>query len=536
MTGELNYPDDVAVAEGDVLEVYGWCLFEGSRVARVEVLLDGRAIGLARPFVDRPDVAEAFSHPDAPVAGFELLARVEPGERAAESQVAVEVTSLDGRRWCSRTRRMRWVEPGTQTGERGELLRRRGAAAIDRLPPRGSRVMVFAHGLSIGGGQLWLLELLRQLVESAALDCTVVAFSDGPLREVLEDLGVSVHVTALERVDDVDAYEGRVHELALLIRASGAGVVLANTLGLFAPIDAAQRAGVPSLWAIHESLDPAVFSHICWGASGMHPYVRSRFETCFQATRGLVFVAPQTSDVFARVCPARKRFVVDYCASLDAIDAYRATLDRSTLRSAAGFDEDSVVVAVVGVFEARKGQAAALAAFDELAAVHDRLRLVMVGAHESRYSTAVREQMLRCSAPGRVSLVPVTRDVYPWLGLADLFLCASDVESLPRSIMEAMAFELPVVSTDAFGIADLIDDGRTGWLTRPRDIEGLVGVLHSVLGMPYEERRKVGAQARIDVLQRPGANGYGRVFARALAAFIDDPSCELDAAFAASER
>jgi len=45
--------------------------------------------------------------------------------------------------------------------------------------------------------------------------------------------------------------------------------------------------------------------------------------------------------------------------------------------------------------------------------------------------------------------------------MADLLLCASDIESLPRSILEAMAFELPVVSTDAFGIADLIDDGRT---------------------------------------------------------------------------
>jgi glycosyltransferase involved in cell wall biosynthesis len=488
-TGELNYPDDEAIVEGDVLAVYGWCLFEGSRVARVEVMVDGQSIGLARPYVDRPDVAEVFSHPDAPVAGFELLTRVERSERPTESLVAVEATSLDGRRWCSRARSLRWVAPDPPAVERGELLRRRSVAALDRLPHAGSRLIVFAHGLSIGGGQLWLLELLRQIVASAALECTVVALSDGPLRDVLEGLGISVHITAPERVDDVDAYEGRVQELALLIRASGAGAVMVNTLGLFPAVDAAERAGVPSVWAIHESLDPAVFSHICWGPTGMHPYVRARFDACFQATRALVFVARQTAEIFARVAPSQKRFVVDYSASLSEIDAYRATLDRASLRSGLGFDKDSVVVAVVGVFEARKAQAVALAAFDELAVAHDRLRLVMVGSHDGRYGAAVREQMTRCTAGDRVQLVPITPDVYPWLAVADLFVCASDVESLPRSILEAMAFELPVVSTDAFGIAGLIKDGRTGWLTQPRDLEALVGVLDSALRLSPDERR-----------------------------------------------
>jgi D-inositol-3-phosphate glycosyltransferase len=535
VAGDLNYPDDGAVLEGDVLEAYGWCLFEGSRVARVEVLVDGRSVGLARPYVDRSDVGGLFSHPDAPVAGFELLTRLEPGERTADSVVTVEATSLDGRRWQSRTQRMRWAEATTDTVERGELLRRRGAAALDRLPKRGSGLIVFAHGLSIGGGQLWLLELLRQLVESTALDCTVVALSDGPLRKVLEDLGIAVHVTVPERVDDVEAYEGRVHELALLIRASGAGAVLVNTLGLFSAVDAAERAGIPSVWAIHESLDSAVFSHICWGARGMHPYVRARFDACFRATRALVFGARQTADIFARVSPPEKRFVVAYGPSLDQIDAYRASLDRAQLRSTFGFDEDSTVIAVVGVFEARKAQAAALAAFDELAALDDRLRLVMIGAHESGYSAAVREQMARCAAHARVDLVPTTPDVYPWFALADLFLCASDLESLPRSILEAMAFELPVVSTDAFGIVDLIDDGRTGWLTRSRDLEGLIAVLRSVLAMSSEERREVGARARVDCLRRRGDDDYGSVFARVLSALIDNPSCELGAVFSPRE-
>jgi glycosyltransferase involved in cell wall biosynthesis len=126
-----------------------------------------------------------------------------------------------------------------------------------------------------------------------------------------------------------------------------------------------------------------------------------------------------------------------------------------------------------------------------------------------------------------VHLVPTTPDIYRWYAVADILLCASDVESLPRSILEAMAFELPVVSTDVFGIADLIEDGRTGWLTRARDLEGLVGVLHHVLRVPDRERRSVGARARTEVLRRHGELSYGHGFGRALTDLHVDPPATL---------
>jgi glycosyltransferase involved in cell wall biosynthesis len=111
--------------------------------------------------------------------------------------------------------------------------------------------------------------------------------------------------------------------------------------------------------------------------------------------------------------------------------------------------------------------------------------------------------------------------------MADILLCASDIESLPRTILEAMAFELPVVSTDAFGIADLIEDGWTGWLTRPGDLEGLVGLLHLVLRIPADERRAVGSRARAEAVRRHGSRSYGRAFAQALADLLDDPYSDL---------
>jgi D-inositol-3-phosphate glycosyltransferase len=525
--GSLDDPGDGAVIAGDVLRVRGWCIFGGSPVARVDVVVDGRSAGLARPYVDRHDIAEEFDDPDAPVAGFETLISFEDCDRSTESLVTVEAVSLDGRRWRSPTHRVRWEVPAPASTDRGTALATRSKAILDGLSTTTSGVLVFTHDLSYGGGQLWLFELLRQVTSFAALECTVVSMTDGPLRETLEDLGIAVHITAAWPMDSLDAYEGRIHELALLIRTSGAGVVLVNTLGIFPGIDAAARAGVPSLWAIHESFEPAVYRYICWGPNGMHPYVQRRFKACFQSTRALIFEARQTAEIFAHLSSPEQRFIVDYGVDVDAIEAYQASIDRSALRAAAGFDDEDVIMVVVGVVEPRKAQAAVVAAFDQLARAHPHLRLVLVGTHPSPYNERVREQITRSAFGARVSLVPIGPNVYPWYAIADLLVCASDIESLPRSILEAMAFELPVVSTDAFGIADLIDDGQTGWLTRSRDLEGLVGLLHLVLRLPQAERRAVGARARTEILRRHGTRSYGRIFARALADLLDNPYCDL---------
>lgn len=55
---------------------------------------------------------------------------------------------------------------------------------------------------------------------------------------------------------------------------------------------------------------------------------------------------------------------------------------------------------------------------------------------------------------------------------ADLFFLPSYKEGMPMSILEAMSYSLPVVSTNIAGIPDLIDNGKNGFMLKPGDIEG----------------------------------------------------------------
>ena len=64
----------------------------------------------------------------------------------------------------------------------------------------------------------------------------------------------------------------------------------------------------------------------------------------------------------------------------------------------------------------------------------------------------------------RIHLVGQTRDVKSWLEEMDVFLLTSIVEGLPNVLIEAQAFGVPVITTDAGGARDTIIEGLTGFV------------------------------------------------------------------------
>jgi len=55
----------------------------------------------------------------------------------------------------------------------------------------------------------------------------------------------------------------------------------------------------------------------------------------------------------------------------------------------------------------------------------------------------------------------------------DIFLLTSITEGLPLTIYEAFATKIPVVATNAGGIAEVIENGQTGFVTNLKDTESL---------------------------------------------------------------
>lgn len=88
-----------------------------------------------------------------------------------------------------------------------------------------------------------------------------------------------------------------------------------------------------------------------------------------------------------------------------------------------------------------------------------------------------------------------------FLAAADVLALASVREQFGQVLVEAMACGLPAVAVGAFGPAEIVEDGSTGWLVPPDDMPALSDALLAAATDPAERRRRGGA-ARAAALER----------------------------------
>ena len=95
-----------------------------------------------------------------------------------------------------------------------------------------------------------------------------------------------------------------------------------------------------------------------------------------------------------------------------------------------------------------------------------------------------------------------------------------DRDGIPNVLLEAMAVELPVVSSAISGIPELVRSGHDGVLVPERDVDALAGALERLLA-DAPLRRRLGENARATVVERfdsaANALGLAELFARGAA-------------------
>jgi glycosyltransferase involved in cell wall biosynthesis len=100
---------------------------------------------------------------------------------------------------------------------------------------------------------------------------------------------------------------------------------------------------------------------------------------------------------------------------------------------------------------------------------------------------------------------------------ADVGLVTSDSESFCLSILEAMCFACPSVSTRVGGIPEVIRDGETGRLVPAGNSEAVARALEDLINDP-SLRRSMGLAAQRDAEARFSADAivpqYERLYAR----------------------
>lgn len=156
-----------------------------------------------------------------------------------------------------------------------------------------------------------------------------------------------------------------------------------------------------------------------------------------------------------------------------------------------------VHVVFLGEIGERKGAFTLLETWAKLAAEPEFLgsaRLTVAGDREvERARRRIAE--LGISASARVRSWLSAAAVAELLDSANVFVLPSRSEGQPMAVLEAMAHGLCVVASDVGGIPEMIDDGRSGLLVPPDDVDALEAALRRVLVDPVL-RRQLGDAAR----------------------------------------
>ncbi|HWF84378.1 MAG TPA: glycosyltransferase [Vicinamibacterales bacterium] len=175
------------------------------------------------------------------------------------------------------------------------------------------------------------------------------------------------------------------------------------------------------------------------------------------------------------------------------------TVDAPNLRRELGIGDADIVVGYVGRFVPIKNIALLVRAFAAASAMPATMWLLLAGDGPLR---AELESLAdRCGVSDRVRFLGWMENLGALYATLDICALSSLNEGTPVAIIEAMAASKAVVATAVGGVADVVDEGRTGLLVESGDADALASALRRLAADPAE-RLAFGAAARREVARR----------------------------------
>lgn len=169
------------------------------------------------------------------------------------------------------------------------------------------------------------------------------------------------------------------------------------------------------------------------------------------------------------------------CVNPSEIDEVKMSSSKAEFRERFGISEDKFVVLCVGQFIDRKGRWVFLEAA-KLTAAQDRdIQFVWLSP-----TPVTDEDRVRLDAYGlgdrfrfvlSETLGSTHMDVLRFFRIADVFALPSFVEGLPIALLEAMALEIPSISTNVYAIPEAVKHSETGMLIEAGDADALADAI-----------------------------------------------------------
>jgi UDP-glucose:(heptosyl)LPS alpha-1,3-glucosyltransferase len=165
---------------------------------------------------------------------------------------------------------------------------------------------------------------------------------------------------------------------------------------------------------------------------------------------------------------------------------------RLSIRQQLGIPELGTLFLFVGSGFERKGLAASIQA---LAKLDGDTYLAVVGKdrHQAKFESLARH----LGISDRVRFLGGQPDVKPYYGAADALVLPTLYDPFPNVALEAMACGLPVITSTKSGAAEIIEQGKNGYVCDALDISSLAQHMKQITKPGYGESLGAAARERV---------------------------------------
>lgn len=171
---------------------------------------------------------------------------------------------------------------------------------------------------------------------------------------------------------------------------------------------------------------------------------------------------------------------------------------RARLLSELGLPANARIVGHAARFHPMKNHASLIRAFSSLAMPD--AHLVLAGREVTPDNASLARIVEETGIAGRVHLLGERADMNRILPAFDIYASSSAWgEAFPNVLGEAMASGVPCVATDVGESAMIVTD--TGRIVPPGDDTALARAMENILGLPPDERKRLGERARARIVE-----------------------------------
>ncbi|ENZ78429.1 MULTISPECIES: glycosyltransferase [Ralstonia] len=326
--------------------------------------------------------------------------------------------------------------------------------------PQPMRILLLTTGLKLGGAEQQVAALARQFV---ALEHTVAVVSLTPGSDVA--LPEAVTVVPLEMHKTPQSMVRALWKLRAFVRQWQPDIIHAHMVhaNLLARVLAATGDMPPVICTAHSAREGGGLRMLGYRLTDRWSHLNTHVSP---QGRQAMIEAGAVSSVRITVVPN----------GIDTAQFRPDTALRQRAREALGLQDSTRLLINVGRLVKEKAQATLIDAFSQLEADSDT-QLLIVGDGPLR--GALEQQIRDRRLTGRIRLTGARSDIPALLNGADLFVLSSDIEGMPLALGEALACGLPVVATDAAGVAELL--GEYGEIVPRGDPTALAAAMHRAL-------------------------------------------------------